>query len=259
MKSLFLALPLLLLAALACAAPVSTPIPTATPDIPATVAARVAAIPTATPYPTLTPWPTATPRPTHTPYPTPTALPTSTPYPTATPYPTYTPYPTPLPAPTLTPTPQPTATPVPWGTHSPRHFYSLSLPFDWAKDYDGNLLVAFESPDKRAFVEIFSEFAEYGWKEGFTADENALLDVNRQADEPGFRIISLSPVSQNVKRSHYRYDGGALYCDITGYGLHILLPNRYFFVRIEVCDNALWKYDDAFVERVFDGFTYSER
>ena len=280
------ALLLLTLAALACAVPPPpTPIPTATPDIPATVTARVAAIPTATAYPTGTPYPTATPRPTVTPYPTatprptytlyptPTAVPTaalyptSTPYPTATSYPTYTPYPTPTPTPAPTPTPTPwptstpwpTPTPVPWITRSPRTYYSIRIPYDWVKAYDSDTLVAFESPDNKASVAIFSSFAEYGWVEGHTVDAMALSDLNLDDDEPGFRILSVWSVSSTVKRSSYRYNGSGGYCDISGHGLHILLPKRNFFVDIEVCDNSRRKYDDAFVNRMLDSFTYRER
>ena len=115
MKSGYIAAVLLLLVmlALACAAPAATPTPepTATPDISATVAAQVsqgvqtamAQIPTATPAPTPTPIPTATPAPTATPIPTatPRPTPTLTRRPTRTPRPTVTPW----------PTPHPTATP----------------------------------------------------------------------------------------------------------------------------------------------------
>lgn len=284
MKTLLTTVPLLLLLtlaalALACAAPpptpipTVTPIPTATPDIPSTVTARVAAIstptayPTNTPYPTLTPrptvtpYPTATPRPTYTPYPTSTTVPTTTPNPTNTPYPTYTPYPTPIPTPTPWPTatPRPTPTPVPWTTHRPRTFYSIRTPADWVKAYDGDILVAFDAPDNGASVDIFSHFAEYGWRDGFTVDRGAEIDLSILDDKPGFRILSLWTVSSKVKRSSYRYNGRVGSCDISGYGLHILLTNRSFFVRIEVCDNARWKYDDAFVNRMFDSFTYRER
>lgn len=276
MKTLLTTVPLFLLltmAALACAAPPPTPIPTvtpvptATPDIPATVTARVAAIPTATAYPTNTPYPTPTPRPTVTPYPTntpqptytlyptPTTVPTATPNPTNTPYPTYTPYPTPTP----TPTPWPTATPVPWTTHSPRPYYSIQMPSDWVKFYDGYILVSFESPDSKAYVRIFSSFSEYGWADGTTVDDLVLNDLNLDDDEPGFRILSVWSVSSTVKRSSYRYNGSGGNCDISGYGLHILLPKRNFFVDIEVCDNSRWKYDDAFVNRMLDSFTYRER
>ena len=274
---------LLLAAALACAAPPPTPIPTATPDIPATVTAQVAAIPTATAYPTNTPYPTATPRPTVTPYPTatprptytlyptPTAVPTATPYPTSTPYPTatsyptYTPYPTPTPTPT--PTPRPTATPVPpiqWRTQRPRSYYSIDVPADWQKSFDDedtdSSYVVFRSPSSRtASVAVFYAFSEYGWVDGTTVDDVALGNLNATDDEPGFRILSLWSVSSTVKRSSYRYNGQAGHCDISGYGLHILLPQRNFFVRIEICDNSRRKYDDAFVDRMFNSFTYRER
>ena len=39
--------------------------------------------------------------------------------------------------------------------------------------------------------------------------------------------------------------------------MHILLPKRDFFVNIQVCENARWKYDDVFVERVFSNFSYA--
>ena len=133
------------------------------------------------------------------------------------------------------------------------------MPSDWAKAYDEGTLVVFEDPGLQVSVWIFSQFAEYGWVEGVNVDGSAESDLSLRDGEPGFRIISLSTVSPTTKRSHYRYNGSGEFCDITGYGLHILLTRRHFFVRIEVCDNTAWKYTDAFVERVFDSFTYSDR
>ena len=286
LASLFL---LLTLAALACAAPPPTPIPTATPDIPATVTARVAAIPTATAYPTstpyptatprptVTPYPTATPRPTYTPYPTPTAVPTATPYPTNTPYPTatprptYTPYPTPTPtpAPTPTATPWPTATPepqVPWTTQRPRNFFSIEMPTDWRKStddtskLDGDVdltVVNFDDPGNKASVRVVSYYSSYGWRTGYTLDESAQEDLEVIRDSgANFQLLSLQSVSATVKRSQYQYDGTDDYCDIAGQGLHILLPEYIFAVTVEVCAPWAWKYDDDFVDRMLDSFSY---
>ena len=105
-------------------------------------------------------------------------------------------------------------------------------------------------------MDIFSAFEEDGWRSGVTVKDLARIGVNLHDDKPGFRIISLSKVSSRVARSRHRYSGGYGYCDITSHGLHILIPNYIFFVRIGMCDDLSWKYDTAFVERVFDGFTY---
>ena len=277
-------LAILSLAAMACA----QPIPTATPDIPATVEARLSQVPTATPYPTATPrptltpyptptarptataYPTATPRPTYTLYPTPTPLPTYTPYPTATAYPTYTPYPTPTPTPrpTATPrptptamptaTPRPTATPTPqwrWVKKNPKPYYSIDVPSDWSEAYSSDDYVAFAAPQDQGTIEVFSTYAEYGWVEGFTAADLAAAHLSTQEDEPGYRLITTYRVSSTVQRSHYQYDGG-VYCDIVGFGLHILLAKRNYLVRIEICDFARGTYDDDFVNRVFSGLSY---
>ncbi len=291
MKALFPVLPLLAAILMACAAPpptpipTVTPIPTATPDIPATVTARVAAIPTATAYPTSTPYPTATPRPTVTPYPTATPRPTYTPYPTpttvptATPYPTYTPYPTPTPTPAPTPTPTPTprptatpwptATPVPpvqWTTQRPRSFFSIEAPADWRKSGDDTskldsgvdfTFINFDDPDNKASVTVISYQSSYGWQAGYTLDDSVQgdLDVIRD-NEAGFQLLSLQSVSPISKRSQYRYDGTDNYCDIVGHGLHILIPEYIFAVFVEVCEPWVWKWDDDFVDRVFDSFSY---
>ena len=258
------------------ALPTATAYPTLTPYPALTRVPTTTPYPTGTPRPTLTPQPTPTAWPTYTPYPTPTALPTYTPYPTPTPRPTYTPYPTPTsiptptptPAPTPTPTPRPTATPrptptpIPWITHWPRSQYQIQLPADWVKSVDqdssdGDVSgVLFRAPDRKASIYVFSSFAREGWCSGVTVKEIARIGVSIRDDEPGFRIISISKVSSRVARSRYRYSGGYRYCDINGHGLHIFIPNYFLFVLIEVCDNAVGKYDTAFVERVFEGFTY---
>ena len=278
-----------LAAAMACA----QPIPTATPNIPATVEARLSQVPTATPYPTATPrptltpyptptarptataYPTATPRPTYTLYPTPTPLPTYTPYPTATAYPTYTPYPTPTPTPrptatprpTPTPRPSPTPTPFAWRSHSPFPYYSITLPADWRKqvqesepagsaNISGNYTL-FQSADIKADVTIYTFFARDGWPSGFGISEMADIQLDR--DEPGFQIISLTSVSSTTKRSQYRYEGTGEGCDVEGQALHILVSRYSFEVLVEVCRSWVRKYDDAFVNRVLESFTYSAR
>ena len=119
--------------------------------------------------------------------------------------------------------------------------------------------MVFESPGNYASVWIFSHYAEFGWRDDYTLDEAALLDLNFNDDEPGFQIVSIWSVSPTVKRSQYQYDGKDGHCDIEGFGLHILLPNRDFYVSVEVCKRATSKYDDAFVERVFSGFSYKNR
>lgn len=291
MKALFLALPLLAAVLMACAAPpptpvpTVTPIPTATPDIPATVAAQVAAIPTATAYPTstpyptptprptVTPYPTATPRPTYTPYPTATTVPTATPYPTNTPYPTYTPYPMPTPTPAPTPwptsTPWPTATPVPpvqWTTQRPRSFFSIDVPADWQKFTDDSseldngvdfTVVNFEAPGNEASITVASYQSNYGWQDGYTLDDSVQGDLDVIRDfGTNFQLLSLQSVSTTVKRSQYRYDGTDDYCDIEGQALHIFLREYIFLVVVEVCDGWVWKYDDTFVDRMLESFSY---
>ena len=130
------------------------------------------------------------------------------------------------------------------------------MPSDWVKTYDKTGLVAFKSPESRARVNVFSAFAEDGWRSGVSVKDLARISVNLRDNKLGFRIISIFKVSSRVARSRYRYSGGYGYCDITGYGLHILIPNYAIFVRIEMCDDIQRKYDAAFVERVFEGFTY---
>ena len=142
---------------------------------------------------------------------------------------------------------------------NPRDFYSIELPADWEKTFDGDTLVVFSGTGRYADVSIFSTYAEFGWKEGYTLNDGALFDLNLKEDEPGFEIVSLWSVSATAKRSEYVYDGQGDFCDTEGFGLHILLKNRDFFVRVEVCENATWKYDEAFVERVFAGFSYANK
>ncbi len=271
---------LTLLALAACASPVSEP----TPDIPATVTAQVqthlAALPTAAPLPTHTPYPTNTPYPTLTPAPTATAYPTATPRPTYTPYPTSTPTPiatltqtttpTVTPAPTITPTATPWPTPTAvshseWVRYKPNDDYSIQLPPDWEKFFDsadgayldkGLALVGFQSPGDYAKVAIFSIFSELGWQEDFNIDLKVSLDLKLREDELSYRTVAIWPVSTTTKRSSYEYDGQGGQCDIEGHGLHILVGDYSYFVRVEICTDSKEKFDEAFAESVFAGFTY---
>ena len=279
MKILTLVLSLgLLLAALACAAPVPTPIPTptpvptATPDIPATVTARLAAIPTATPYPTLTPWPTATPRPTHTPYPTPTTVPTATPYPTSTPYPTptalptYTPYPTATPDiryQVVTPTPEPTRGPLTdWQKHSPRTFYSISLPSEFVKGADvpfDNIhswgVVVYGASEYLVTVAI-DDFPNAALREDLVG--MASLTFLGKSAYSGYYIdvLSFAEISPTVLRGSYRMTGNTGYCDMRVDALFVRGDEHTYRVAVAVCESIRWKYGEDFPDRVLNSFTY---
>ena len=243
----------------------------------ATIACAPAApTPTPEPTPTATPAPTATPQPTPTPEPTPTATPapTATPQPTATPSPTATavPTPTPTPQPTATPEPTPTATPepiaaatpvVPWQRFNPRPYYSVDLPADWTVGAGDKIdFSTFNAPWYRAIMRVFSLTFNDGPPEDLTVADFADDFLGIQKKEAGFELDAFYEVSPVAYRARYRYfqDGEGLLCDdLEGYGLYIVQSVRIFVINVEVCADWAGQYDDAFVERVFDGLIYTNQ
>ena len=106
-------------------------------------------------------------------------------------------------------------------------------------------------------MSIFNDFAELGWVEGYDIDASTLDDLSYLEDEPGYKTVAIWPVTPTTNRSKYRYSGTDGYCDIEGYGLHILTGNYAYSVQLEICTNSRGKYGEAFVEKVFDGFVYA--
>ena len=212
-----------------------------------TAIACASAAPTATPAPT----PTAVPTPTATPQPTPTPEPT----------PTTTPVPTPTPLPTATPEPTPTAKPVvPWQRFNPRPYFSVDLPEDWESSTDGWDLTIFNAPWHRAVMYVFSWPLTERTPDDLVAADVAddFLDPKRK--KPGFELDAMYEVSPIAYRARYRYSwdsNGVLCGDMEGYGLYILQSERMFVINLEVCTDWTGRYDDAFVDRVFDSLAYS--
>ena len=159
--------------------------------------------------------------------------------------------------PTPTPTPRPTATPPPeWVRRTTSEYSSIVLPSNWAKEFARSDYATFNTPDRRANVRVHSYYAEYGWVEGITIDSLAADQLIPLEAKPEFKIKNLDTVSANLKRSQYEYAGQDGYCDIEGYGIHILLPYHVYLVTLEICANATETYDGTFVEKVFKGFHY---
>lgn len=165
--------------------------------------------------------------------------------------------------------PWPTATPEPqvqWTTQRPRNFFSIETPADWRKSVDESsrlddgvdfTAIGFDSPDNRASVAVVAYYSIYGWQTGYTLDESTQDDLEVIRDVvTNFQLLSLQSVSATEKRSQYRYGDDDDYCDIEGRALHILLPEYTFMVAVEVCAPWVWKYDDDFMDRVFDSFSY---
>ena len=229
-----------------------------------TVLACAPAAPTATPAPTPTavPTPTATPLPTPTPEPTPTATPAPTPTPQPTPTATPEPTPTATPLPTATPEPTPTAAPAtPWRRFSPKPYFSVDLPEDWAIDSADQNFVHFEAPKYQAVLRVFSGTRGTKMK-GVTLADFADTFLGIHKDEPGFELDAFYEVSSVRHYARYRYsrDGKGVLCDdLEMYGLYILQSVRIFVIHLEVCSDRTGHYDDAFAERVFNSLIYTNQ
>ena len=94
-----------------------------------------------------------------------------------------------------------------------------------------------------------------------TLEEFADTFLGVQKDEPGFELDAFYEESSVRHRARYRYsrDGKGLICDdLEGYGLYILQSVRIFVINVEVCADWADRYDDAFVERVFDSLAYTD-
>ncbi len=168
-----------------------------------------------------------------------------------------------MPTPTPTATPQPTATPVPtvpWQRFSPRSYFSVDLPEDWAAESDHHSIVSFNAPWYRATLMVFSgtrgermdqDLALAGFADGF---------LGLRKKEPGFELDAFYEVSPTVQRSRYRYSRNIGYCDDQeSYGLYIFQSVRLFVITMDVCADWTGQYDDAFVERVFDSLIYTNQ
>lgn len=232
-KSLAIILTLLTLAAaLACAAPppptpTATPVPTATPDIPATVAAAIAAKPTPTAYPTYTPYPTHTPRPTLAP--TPTLGPLDT-----------------------------------WKSHSPHQTYAIQLPREFrytlGLPYDDNHwgFAHFDAHDYSVEVRItdgpignlvnldLPRIAS-AWARQPLYSDYFVVDV------VDFRIVSPTEARGSYRMTRY---AGNHQCDPDHHVMFVRTDSHVFRVSISMCDSVRWKYDDEFIERVLNSFTW---
>ena len=142
------------------------------------------------------------------------------------------------------------------------------MPADWQKSFDEDTsdadgyssFVVYDARDNKASVAIFSYVPSRGWSSGITVDDltGANIEALRETYD-GFELVALQSVSTTVKRYRYRYEGEGNYCDIEGYGLSVFLSESYLSVEVEICAPWTWKYDDAFVNRMFDSFTYRER
>ena len=247
------ALALLFLSAVACAqlTPTPEPPPAATPDIPAMVATQVAErmvdIPTATPYPT------STPAPTYTPNPTPTPLPTYTPYPTPTV--------APAPMPTNTPQPEAAASDIRWKSVSPRDYYTLEVPADWFLEYDDP-----ETRDFRGAVDygiydagvyIYDAYSSSGWDPDFTSEKLVEQDLESARETwPGLRVLSVVANSPGEHRTEISFPSTDEFCSGLAYGRHILTPDYYSTLWVEVCDGLHEVYDAEFADRLLSSFTY---
>ena len=151
-----------------------------------------------------------------------------------------------------------------WETYAPRTAYSVQLPPGWTVSSTevepGVAYDHFVAPDFLAIMEVLTLSKEPGEGWLVTVDESTALDLELFEDRAGFEIISIAPLAQSVNLSQFRYEEeGPGTCDTAGYGLHILAADYAYFLALQVCQKAVWKYDANFVARLFDSLEYPGR
>ncbi len=89
-------------------------------------------------------------------------------------------------------------------------------------------------------------------------EELAALAVDADEAQPGFELEYIALVSATVARSHHRFTLESGCGRIESFGLYVIATDYIFQVRIAVCQSQRWRYDNAFVERVFGSFEYDD-
>lgn len=151
-----------------------------------------------------------------------------------------------------------------WETYAPRTVYSVQLPPGWTVSSTevepGVAYDHFVAPDFLAIMEVLTLSKEPGEGWLVTVDESTALDLELFEDRAGFEIISIAPLAQSVNLSQFHYEEeGPGTCDTAGYGLHILAADYAYFLALQICQKAVWKYDANFVARLFDSLEYPGR
>ncbi len=123
---------------------------------------------------------------------------------------------------------------------------------------DGATQIGFQDPDNAVNVLVVSYYSAFGWGDRLTVREMASSNLEHLEDRPGFELLSLSQESPTVYRSRYRYDGEGDYCAVEGFGLHVLLRKRAFYLDFAVCAHATDIFGGDFAEKVLDGFIYTD-
>lgn len=189
--------------------------------------------------------------------------PIPTPTPTPAPTPTPTPVQTPTPAPTATPTPVPMSTPASreWVRYT-TNFYSIDVPFNWEKAYDeasgeDGGATGFLHPQLHSEILIYYFYMENGWTP-LTLQDTTEVTQSIDADEPNYTLVSLEHSSPSTMRSQFTYTDTARGCKIEAHGLHVMLPRHIVFLSLRYCSIAANLYDETFVERIMDSFSYLE-
>ena len=176
-------------------------------------------------------------------------------------------------APTATPAPTPTATPAPtatpWVTFSPRPYFSIQLPSDhWKEIFDGHKwhrwrgggtvsTVSYQSPGYNSWA-VVAVMSRFGFPRDTTVYDVSEIDFKTFLQDPRhFREVSTIEVSPGILRTHFKHRQPRDCDTVDIYGLHILTEHRSYTAQVLVCAHELdRRFDERFVERVFDGFSY---
>ena len=228
--------------------------------------------PDATPVPPLQHPPD---RPTSAPPQRPTRLPTITPWPptpTTPPFPTFTPEVKPTPIPTPTPTAV-LGVAGPWITLNPRSYFSIQLPStEWKEvldEYDGGRYgvsvsrVGYQYPSRNPRVDVLV-LSRFGLPRDTTANDLLELDLALLRRFYESREVSTTEVDPGILRTHFQLRGRELCSSQSSsgqsdvFGLHIMAEPRSHTVLVGICDFVRPWYDDDFVDRMFDGFSYKQ-
>ena len=152
----------------------------------------------------------------------------------------------------------PAPTPEPWLTHYPTIHYTIETPPDWDQRYGPGDSVHFWASDEHASLTIIHDYSESGWPDRYTVDERVEYSLVYLEDHPGFELNAIENVSPGVRRITYKYTGQQRDCNWEAHSLQVLTEKENYFVTARVCRPGFDEYDEAFVNRMLDSFSYSK-